>query len=343
MSLKTFSSYLIITLFTLSLIGVPIAHAQIPSLDPVVIEMDPIHPSPGGTVNVKITSFSTDLNRATISWFNDGKTVASGVGITSVKIIAPAAGKSSVVIAAVTTTEGSEIKKVITITPTEVNIMWESDGYTPPFYKGKANYAHQSYIKFIALPNFFDGNGNLIPASNLIYKWRRDYQVLGNQSGYGKQYVILPGNSTGDVVHVGVEVSTKDNKMVGEAYIIIDSTDPSVVLYKESPLYGVMYNNAIGENFSLTEKDTRIKAVPYSFSFTDKQAGNLQYTWLVNNIERQDLASSDAIDLTRNEEQEGYSSLLLRVRDLANILQTGEKGFTAYYSKLREASNIPEF
>ncbi len=343
MSLKALSSYFILALLLMTLVSPQPAQAQTPSLDAIAIEMNPPHPSPETSVTVKITSFSTDLNRATISWFEDGKTITSGVGITSVRVTAPSADKSSVIIAAITTAEGSEIKKVITISPVGVNITWESDGYTPPFYRGKANYAHQSYIKFIALPNFSDRNGNPIPASDLVYKWRRDYEVLGNQSGYGKQYVIMPGNSTGDLVHVGVEVSTKDNSLVGEAYIIIDPTDPTVLLYKESPLYGVMYNHAIGESFNLTEKDTRIKAVPFSFSFGDKMDGNLRYTWLVNNLERQDLASSDTITLTRNEEQEGYSSVLLRITDMGNILQTGERSFTAYFSKLRETSNIPEF
>ena len=320
------------------------AHAQVAaSLDAVTIESNPPHPAPGQNTVIKVISFSTDLTIADIVWYVDGVTAGKGTGLTSITVKTPSNSKSQAIIASIKTAEGMEIKKVITLTPADVNIVWESDGYVPPFYKGKSPYAHQGKIKFTAMPNFFDAAGRPIPANQLVYKWKSGYQVLGNESGFNKQSIVVDGNSTQDTITVRVEVSTKDSGIIGEASVAIDSSAPTIVFYKESPLYGTMYNVAAGARTSLTEKDTRIKAVPYSFSWDDKTNGKLQYTWLVNSIERSDLASSDTINLVRNEDQEGISSIGLRINNFGNILQSAQQDITAYYSKIQKASNVPEF
>src|SRR3990167_742525 len=61
-----------------------------------------------------------------------------------------------------------------------VDILWQGDTYTPPFYKGKSLWSNQSRITFVAIPQ---GLGN--PAS-LNYKWTKNGTVLGNINGIGK-------------------------------------------------------------------------------------------------------------------------------------------------------------
>ncbi len=338
------ASFFFILLCAFSLLGgMSISEAQVSgSIDGIDIESNPPHPGAGSEVTVSVTSFSTDLNRADITWFLDGTTTDKGPGKTSITLTTSRASKPQTVIATIKTAEGREVRKVLRITPAEVNILWESDGFTPPFYKGKAPYVHQGTIKFIAMPNFFNTNGTAISQKDLYYKWKQDYKVLGNQSGIGKQSLILQGNITQDPIQVSVEVSTKDSNIIGEAGLVIDSSTPSILFYKESPLYGVLYNNVITDSVNLMEKDTKIKAVPYSFSWNDKTEGNLEYTWLINTDERTDLNSSDTVNLSRNEDQAGNALISLRIRNINNILQSGDGEFRAFYTKVTQP-NAPAF
>src|SRR3989344_1173365 len=49
-----------------------------------------------------------------------------------------------------------------------VDLLWQGETYTPPFYKGKSLWSNQSRITFFAMTN---GLGN--PA-NLSYKWTKN-------------------------------------------------------------------------------------------------------------------------------------------------------------------------
>jgi len=64
----------------------------------------------------------------------------------------------------------------------EVDILWQGETYTPPFYKGRALWSSQSRITFLAIPH---GAGIGNPA-NLTYRWTQNGTVLGNINGIGK-------------------------------------------------------------------------------------------------------------------------------------------------------------
>jgi len=169
----------------------------------------PESPGPNQNVAVQIESFNFDLNKATISWYVNDKLLQSGVGITTFQFTSGALGKTTKL--TIIANDGkNRITKNLTFYPAEVNIVWEADSYTPPFYKGKAMYPNQGDIKIVALPNFIDKNGASLSPTKLAYTWKKDGTTLGSQSGYDKQAIVVPGGIMSRPFSVEVSVSSAD-------------------------------------------------------------------------------------------------------------------------------------
>ena len=64
-----------------------------------------------------------------------------------------------------------------------VDILWQGEVYTPPFYQGKTFWSKQSRVTLVAIPH---GLGN---TANLNYKWTKNGTVLGNINGIGRNYL----------------------------------------------------------------------------------------------------------------------------------------------------------
>ncbi len=331
--LMRFFTYTITTLiFIFSVIGLPIAHAQIPVNDFAQLESDSDNPKSFQTVNVTAKSFSTDLNKATIAWYVNKKLVSSGPGLTTFSFKTGGSGSATVVDAKIKTFEGLTITKSLTFKPADVDLVWESDGIVPPFYKGKPLFVHQGDLNIVAIPNFLDKKGNRIDPSNLIYTWKQDYKVLGNSSGYGKQRlqlkdgVLIKDNVIGVVV-----TAASDSTLHGEASINLSANEPEILFYEDNPLYGILYNKAVPPHFKLRTSEIKLASVPYFFS-ADRQ-GSLQYTWSINNLEREDLKDTTSITLRPQNDTEGSSIIGLQISNLKEIFQTANTSVTLDFTK----------
>jgi hypothetical protein len=145
----------------------------------------PTIPQPGQGVSVQISSYSSDLNKARITWTLDGRVLSSQTGATSLQFTAPQSGETSRLVITITKEGGGTITKTIVINPAEVDLIYEADTYTHPFYKGKRLYTSESNVDFIAIPNFVR-NGRKIPSSELVYTWKINGNVRQDVSGYGR-------------------------------------------------------------------------------------------------------------------------------------------------------------
>src|SRR5262245_18430252 len=63
-----------------------------------------------------------------------------------------------------------------------VDLLWQGEVYTPPFYLGRALWSGQSRLTVVAVPHVGSSAAN-----SLVYRWTRDGEVLGNASGVGKR------------------------------------------------------------------------------------------------------------------------------------------------------------
>lgn len=307
------------------------AAAQMPSsIDGVEISMEPETPAPGNRVTVSVESFSTDLAGASIVWLVDGKNFAKGTGKKSIEVVAPSLGKKMTVLASILTIEGREVKKSITINPGGVDLIWESEGFTPPLYKGKAGFAYQNVVHITAIPHLPGTNGLEADPKTLLYKWTNNDQVVQDQSGYGKQSITLQNDlpRENDLL---VEVSSPTGDKKAAARMYLEPGKPAITLYEADPLYGVLYNKSISDSFHLSNQEVTIQAVPFNFSIFKNTS--LTFNWVINSLERDDLSRNESITLRTKGDTEGTSHVALSIRNPLNILQGADAALSVQFSK----------
>jgi hypothetical protein len=246
MKLTFFIRFFILSTFFISIpLGIVHAQASIPnSIDGVEVSMSPENPSPNQNVTITAKSYLDDLNKAVITWLADRKSFAKGVGLTSVDIPAPATGKTVEIMIVIDPAGGAEIRKVVTLKSGDVDLVWETGGFAPPFYRGKIPFIYQNYLKITAVPHFIDASGKAISPKNLAYAWKQDTTALQDQSGFGKDSITIKGNIIPHPFTVSVEVSSMDSKAHGASMLQFEAIAPSISFYEDDPLYGVLYNTA---------------------------------------------------------------------------------------------------
>jgi hypothetical protein len=184
----------LICFFILGIINLPgVSHAQdqiqIQDED-ISVEVTPGNPEPYEDVTINLTSYSTDLNKAIITWRNESSVVLYGIGKKSYTFKTDAVGTSNIFTIEITPAEGtSTIIKKIAINPSEVEIMWESaDGYTPPFYRGKALTVSGGLIRAVAIPNTDAIKSGI---GSISYTWQNAGDAVLDSSGYNKITMYL--------------------------------------------------------------------------------------------------------------------------------------------------------
>lgn len=311
------------------------AHAQgIPTgLSGLVIEASSPNPYPGQEVTITVKSYSIAIDSSTISWSINGKLVQSGVGLKSVRVVAPDLGKSLIVSVGVKLADGGERSDSITIRGSAVDMIAESAGYVPPFFRGKITPRYQNTIKVTAIPHLGTISGGEHDPKTLIYTWKKGGTVLENQSGYGKQSVYLTGDIVPRPYDVTVSVASRDGSAQGEGFVSIAAKAPTIQFYVNDPLYGTLFNKAVGPTVRIgSEKETSVLAVPYGFDKPTDGVGNLALTWLINNIKRTELSASESVILRAPSGSAGTSNVRLEIRNTDKFLQGASSGFSASFS-----------
>lgn len=242
----------------------------------------PENPAPGQEVTITLSAYGTNINAASISWSVNGSRVQSGTGMTQFKLNAGKSGEVKKVVATVTLEGGTTVTKSFTVSSQDVSIIYESDGYTPPFYKGKAAYAREGTVTLVAVPNLM-ANGTRLSPGVLTYKWSVDGTVQGSKSGYGRSSFEYTGSILGRDVFIEVEVSSASGATKGKSAIFLSPQEPEVLLYERSPLYGTLFNKEIASRgFQLQEKEVTVSAIPYATSAATLSDGTLSYNWSIN-------------------------------------------------------------
>ncbi len=119
----------------------------------LVVEMTPSNPGPNQSVSVSLNSFVFSIDSARISWILNGASKKSGRGEKNFTFETGGMGSQTTLRIVVETADGYVAEKTIRIKPGEVDLIWETESYVPPFYKGKALFSYQNKINFIAIPH----------------------------------------------------------------------------------------------------------------------------------------------------------------------------------------------
>ncbi len=293
------------------------ANAQVLSDEFVTITTNPESPQPNQSVTVTIESSITDLNTYVISWYKNDNLVKSDTGATSYTFVTGDAGVTDTI----TVLVGDEYIKTINISPAKINLIWETNASTHPFYKGKTLSSYQSSVKVVAMPDI----ANVDP-KNFIYTWKLDWKVLGNDSGAGKNVLYVDGISEIRDKLVTVNVESIDGTFQAQNSIYINWTEPSLLFYVDDSLLGVLYNKAIIGSLDLNQEEVSLRAYPFYFS----KDGAITYDWKINGDSISKF-TNNLVTFKRGDEA-GSSRIDLGVNNTFRLMQAVSSGFNINYA-----------
>jgi hypothetical protein len=292
--------------------------------------ISPQIPGSNQQVTISIQDYSIDLNGAMIVWSVNGKKVSQGTGLTQFTFQTGNNGVTSDVNVKITPNGAPSFTKDFIFTPSDINLVWQALTYTPPFYEGKALFPNQAKFTIAALPTFIQ-NGKTIPKENLIYNWKLNGDILQAKSGYGKYFCTLVGGFFGGPQIVEVDVSSVDGALQGTETITINPSPTQIVVYQNHPLYGILTNNAITNNFQMTDKEVSFVAEPFFFSDNFGANPNINLNWTVNGEPAGAGANGNMITLRQNTSQTGTSVIGITANDKSGTLQQAASQFSITY------------
>jgi len=314
---------------------VNVSHAQT-SVDGSQLSVSPRYPDANQVVKVRLENYGVNLNTLEITWSLNGVIMEKGVGDKDFEFTIGSLGSASSV-----RVSSSQFTKTIQVRPSRINLIWQAHTYTPPFYKGKALYTHQSKVDIIAIPSFVSSTGALINPDTLVYKWTRNGTILGNQSGYGKRVLSTAGGTLAKPLTIEVEASTIDGVLKNVQVLELKAVQPHIILYENHPLYGVMYNQSVPNTFTLTSQEIYLSSTPYFFETNQKNGPTLSYEWKMNGQKIPNQIDPSSLILRRPEGNNGGVAIIsLLVRNTEKILQYANRLIKIQFETLSTANDV---
>ena len=291
------------------------------------------NPIPGEPVTISASSYSFNIDSATIQWSENGKIVRQGIGVKSLNVQAPALGKKIIVNVIAVTPTGSRNTNSITIGSGFIDTIIESNGYVPPFFKGKGPFVYQNTATIIAIPHLSDASGKEYDPATLVYTWTQDDgTVLKDQSGYGKQSLALTGDIVPKTLSITLTAATRDGSAQAQTLINLIPTSPFILFYANDPLYGPLFNKTISNTVHIgSQREMGIMSALFGFNFSSSLSQDLNLTWLINGVEHPELATNPSITLRTPDGVAGVSEIDLHAQGIKNILQSNEQSLNVSF------------
>ncbi len=199
-----------------------------------------------------------------------------------------------------------------------IDLIWEGDSYTPPFYEGGVPWSSQSYIRLWAIPQGFSN------PSSLIYRWTKSELVLGSFSGVGKNTLILSDSKLSKPQNFRVEIMSPEDDILAVTGFTIVPHEPEMLIYENHPLYGLLLNRAIKSDYELFRDEVTFSAFPIFLGIKSLDQESLSTTWRSNGKE---IGQGPEITLRKPEGVEGSTSVSTKVTDQNILMWPLEKNF----------------
>lgn len=247
-----------------------VAHAAVSD---VVLTAQPENPEPGAPVVITATPVGFSPQSTVFTWILNDEPVSTGLGVQTFRMNAPALGETSTVRLSI---NDEERAAPLMIRPGRVTIEWEGITAKPPFYTGRPLVGGQGALKAVAIQELLDESGRAVPAGSTLFTWRLNGAVLSKQSGYGANQIIVEPPFYDSPFTLSVEA--RGGGMRATHGVTIRPAEPSMVIYESTPLAGVLFTNAVGQEFSLDTSEATFIAYPLHTS----DSLSLQYQWKLN-------------------------------------------------------------
>lgn len=267
------------------------------------ISVSPQYPAPRSQITISMLSSSLDLANATLVASVAGTEIYRG----SVQPVAiPLGGTGSVTIIKVTiTSAGASYSQTISIQPQDVALIAEPISSAPPLYPGKSLVPIEGSVRVVAVANMQNASGKALDSATLSYAWTVDGAQIANASGIGKEALIVASPLEYRSRSVSVAVMSQDGSLVGGASLSLTAQEPSVRIYENDPLFGILYDHALSGDYAINGAEDTLFAAPFSFPITD---GAPLLQWFLNGETAQ---TGNSITLRPTGSGEGNASLSL--------------------------------
>lgn len=306
--------------------------AQLPDIkEQISIDVSPEIPQPGQTVTISASAFGgINIDSAEINWLINGKSVLKGRGEKKLIFQVGSEGKLMTVELHIRPQYGAEVVKIFRFNPSEVDVLWQANTYTPPFYKGKALYTPEADVQFVAIPNIVNRNGTSIQPAKTSYDWQIDYKNYADKSGFGKSSYNFSGSILAKPTTVRVSAyNPLDKASAGVGTLYVEPIQPLLLMYEIHPTYGPLFSTAAVGTYNFGAEDIQLGAYPYFFSATSKQT--LIYDWKINGIDLNLPQNQTSITLQKIKQESGQSTITVQATSDDKVLQQSDSSLSLIY------------
>lgn len=305
------------TFFTITLfLGTLLPLGALANIDLITMSTVPAVPGPNQEVTITINSFAVNLNSSEIVWYIDGEPMAQGMAMKSFSFRTKDFGTPSVINASIVGPNGTIDKRFI-IEPSEVDLLWEANTVTPPFYKGKALPTFKSLVRVTAIPR---KNSPASDPATFYYKWTYN-RIQGLGEAQAMNSVTIPMGYPDSPVPVNVEVTIKGTSWKAPEFMNVVPAEPKIVFYEEAPLLGTNFFTALTKGSEREGNQIALRAVPYFFSTDNLLNNDLVYTWTVNGVTQARGFDPTKLQLQKTGKGAEGFSVNLRIQNPKRILQ----------------------
>lgn len=307
--------------------------------DQIDASVVPENPGPNQQVKINLEVYSYDINSAEITWKVNGKVIDKGLGHKTFVFTTGKAGATTKVEATIDPRDRPSSVQTFSFTPGEVDLLWQADVYSHPFYKGKRLYTPESNVVLVAMPR--NGTGNIRP-SETVFNWKINGSNDAENSGFGRNTYVYEGPIILRDLEAEVETYSPtpgagDEKSVATAAITVSPYAAGLRLYENSPTLGILFNKALRGNITIDKPEMGIAAYPYFQTIATKNS-DTNYTWIVDDNPVAVDPRQNTITLRRSEGDTGQSFVAVQSETPMKILQTAETGVNLSFDRRTSAS-----
>jgi hypothetical protein len=315
--------FIVLILTLLIILPTNVLHAQFNgnvSAGSLLITIEPEYPQPNEPITATIDDYSLNATGATIVWLIDGVEAVNVVNQRSIKLTAPALGKSMKIGARLVTPGKFPVDASKIITPLYFDLVVEPLTYTPVFYQGRALPVFGSQVNVTALLHDITG---VVSPSNYTYTWQFNGTSIygGPKNGTNRAQITVPyGNDS----IVAVTIQDKSGVTVMRKLVSIPSKKVSLRFYEQNILYGLS-KKSIGSTLHFVGNNTTIRAVPYNI---DMRVGNQNFLtqWSIDGL-KTNTGNTDPFEINLERQTSGQALVSFQVRNLVTLLQGDEQSF----------------
>lgn len=208
-----------------------------------------------------------------------------------------------------------------------VDIVWQGETYTPPFYEGRSMWSYQSLITLMGVPS---GPG-FENSSNLIYRWTRNGTVIGTASGMGRKSLTFADSvlSKPLLIELDIRLPQDPDTIVARASTNIIPRPPSILIYENNPLYGYLFHKEVGQTYPIKDEVT-FASFPFFFSGSTRTAAPLEYYWSSGSGNS---GNNSSITFRAPEDASGVSNVSVRISNSDKFTQGRTKNFLVQFNK----------